>query len=164
MDFLCPDHHGLAFVPRLLALRNRGELPLRLLLIAHSPGAFLFEWVLVRPLLRPGDRIIAPSVSARDMIEWLCPELSPWVRVVPHPMRPLPEPGGPRAPAHLLSLGRLVPSKLVHRVLEALRILHDRGRTELRLVLAGPHQDRELLELVAVVEDHLAFDHRPPMA
>lgn len=31
-------------------------------------------------------------------------------------------------------------------------------------VLAGPHQDRELLELVAVVEDHLAFDHRPPMA
>ncbi len=138
VDFLCPDHHGLAFVPRLLTTRNHGGLAVRVLIIAHSPGAFLFEWALMRPLLRPGDRIIAPSTSAADMIEWVCPELSPWVRVVPHPMRPLPDPGRSRAPTHLSCLGRLVPSKLVHRVLEALRILHDRGRSDLRLVLAGP--------------------------
>lgn len=141
VEFLCPDHHCIAFAPRLTWIRNRGGLPVRLLLIAHSPGGFLVEWALLRPLLRPGDRIVAPSASARDMIAWLCPELSPYVRVVPHPIRPLAEPQPSRAPEHLLSLGRLVPSKLVHRQLEALRILHDRGHSSLRLVLAGPRTE-----------------------
>lgn len=31
-------------------------------------------------------------------------------------------------------------------------------------VLAGPHRDEELLRLAATVEDHLGFDHRPPMS
>jgi glycosyltransferase involved in cell wall biosynthesis len=141
VEFLCPDHHCIAFAPLLTWIRNRGGLPVRLLLIAHSPGGFLVEWALLRPLLRPGDRIVAPSASARDLIEWLCPELSPYVRVVPHPIRPLPAPPEPRAPEHLLSLGRLVPSKLVHRQLEALRILHDRGHGSLRLVVAGPRTE-----------------------
>lgn len=141
VEFLCPDHHCIAFAPLLTWIRNRGGLPVRLLLIAHSPGGFLVEWALLRPLLRPGDRIVAPSTSASEVIEWLCPELSPYVRVVPHPIRPLPQPGSPRAPEHLLSLGRLVPSKLVHRQLEALRILHDRGHAALRLVIAGPRTE-----------------------
>lgn len=141
VEFLCPDHHCIAFAPLLTWIRNRGGLPVRLLLIAHSPGGFLVEWALLRPLLRPGDRIVAPSTSASEVTEWLCPELSPYVRVVPHPIRPLPQPGSPRAPEHLLSLGRLVPSKLVHRQLEALRILHDRGHAALRLVIAGPRTE-----------------------
>jgi hypothetical protein len=88
-DFLCPSYEGLAFTPLLLALRNQSRARIRLLLIGHAPGMYAWEWVLLWPLLAPGDVIVAPTASARDVIAFLWPTLLPYVRVVSHPMAPL---------------------------------------------------------------------------
>ena len=42
--------------------------------------------VFIAPLLRPGDRIVAPSGHAASVIVWLEPRLEPFVRVVGHPI------------------------------------------------------------------------------
>src|SRR6185503_3649643 len=89
-DFLCPNYLGIPLAPLLIYLRNQSNSPIRLLLIAHAPGAYALEWALLRPLLRSDDVIIAPSNSAREVIEFLIPELAKHIRVVPHPVRPLP--------------------------------------------------------------------------
>lgn len=134
-EFLCPDHHGIPLLPRLAALRNRSGARVRLLVIAHSPAVYLLDWALLRPLLRPGDRIVAPTRSARATIALVCRALEPFVRVVPHPIRPLTA-SGSRA-ARAVMLGRLVPAKLVHRILDAVDGLRRRG-TRLRVDVAGP--------------------------
>ena len=134
-DFLCPDHHGIPLLPRLAWLRNHSRASLRLLLIAHAPAAYLLDWALLRPLLRPGDRIIAPTESARELIEFVCPSITSFVRVIPHPILPL----NPK-PAQALRavfLGRLVQSKLVHRLIDALQIVHRRGHA-IAMDIAGP--------------------------
>jgi hypothetical protein len=121
-DFLCPNYIGIPLTPLLLYLRNRSGAATRLLLIAHAPGAYVLELALLRPLLRSGDVIIAPTNSARDIIEFLSPELAAYTRVVPHPMRPLPCLRVIRRP-HLVSLTRMHASKLVHRQIEAMALL-----------------------------------------
>ena len=135
--FLCPNREGITLTPLLLALRNHCGARIRLLLIAHSPGAYLLEWVLLRPLLRPGDRVIAPSRSAADLISFLCPELHSFVRVIPHPMHPLPT-TSTREAARIVSLGRLVRGKLIHRQIEAMGILRARTGLQLKLEIGGP--------------------------
>jgi hypothetical protein len=116
-DFLCPGYELIPLAPLLLKLRELSGSAVRLLLIAHAPGAYALEWVLLRPLLAPGDRIVAPTRSARDTIGFLCPDLLPFVTVIPHPMPPLPHvPPQVRPPSPLLvSLGRLDETKLIHR-------------------------------------------------
>src|SRR5437899_7443997 len=89
-DFVCPNYVAIPAAPLLLYLRNRSRAPIRLLLIAHAPGAYALEWTLLRPLLRNGDVIIAPSKSAKEAIGFLSLELAAYTRFVPHPMRPLP--------------------------------------------------------------------------
>jgi glycosyltransferase involved in cell wall biosynthesis len=133
-DFLCPSYEGLPLLPWLLALRLRARSPIRLLLIAHAPGVSPLEWALLRPLLRPGDRIVVPSRSAASTLAFLCPELSPFVRIVPHPMQPLS--ARREAPRGLLALSRITPTKLLHRLIEAVALLG--RRPTLRLRIAGP--------------------------
>lgn len=134
-DFVCPSYEGMPFVPRLAALRNRSHSRSRLLLIAHAPGAWALEWALLAPVLAPGDLVIAPSESARQLMLALCPTLSPYLRTIPHPMRPLPEVG--TRERRIVSLGRLHPTKLVHRQIEAMAILQKRG-IRVRMEIGGP--------------------------
>ncbi len=94
------------------------------------------EWVLLHPLLVPGDVIVAPSESAGATIDYMCPALTPFVRVIGHPMEPLPNAPGSAAP-RLVSLGRLHQGKLLHRQVEAMALLRDQGSPPLRLDIGG---------------------------
>jgi glycosyltransferase involved in cell wall biosynthesis len=135
-DFFCPGYECISLTPLFLSLRNRSRSRIRLLFIAHAPGAYLLEWALIRPLLTPGDLIIAPSASAASLIDFLCPSLNTNVRVIPHPLHPLPsEANGARE--RIVSLGRITPTKLLHRQIEAMAILRRRG-VKLRMDIAGP--------------------------
>jgi glycosyltransferase involved in cell wall biosynthesis len=140
VDFFSPDYEATLLAPLFLAARNRARAHTRLLVIAHSPGAWPLEWAVLAPLLGPGDTIVAPSRNAADLITFLDSRLRPFVSVVPHPMAPLP-PERPESAAtgeRVVSLGRLHPSKLLHRQIEAVHLLHRRGHPALRLEIAGP--------------------------
>lgn len=144
-DFFCPAYECIALAPLFLSLRNTGKSDTRLLFIAHSAGAYAMEWALMRPLLVPGDVIAAPSRCAEKTIVFLCPELSPFVNVINHPINLLPE---PRAAARretgdirIVTLGRIDPSKLLHRQVEAVDILLKRGLKNIRMHIAGPLED-----------------------
>ncbi|WP_437587683.1 glycosyltransferase [Sorangium sp. So ce1000] len=139
-DFLCPNYRAIPLAPLLLYVRERSRSPIRLLLIAHAPGAYGLEWALLRPLLRSGDVVVAPTESARAVIDFLCPEVSAHTRVIPHPMRPLPRVEAGRG-AHIVSLTRMHPSKLLHRQIEAMAVLRGRGVAGLRMRIAGPTED-----------------------
>lgn len=140
--FLCPNWEAIVLAPLLIALRNRGRAPIRLLLIAHAPGAYAFEWALLRPLLRPGDLIVAPSDSAKATIECLCRDLAPWIRVIPHPMAPLPAPDvRTECDARLVSLGRITAGKLLHRQIDAIDVLRSRRRPLPVMDIAGAIED-----------------------
>jgi glycosyltransferase involved in cell wall biosynthesis len=139
-QFLCPNYLAIPLAPLLLYLRNRSRSRIRLLLIAHAPGAYALEWALLRPLLRSGDLIVSPTASARNVIDFLCPELTPYTRVVPHPMRPLPHIRCGRRQS-IVSLTRMHSSKLLHRQIEAMAILRGRGIRSIRMQVAAPLED-----------------------
>jgi glycosyltransferase involved in cell wall biosynthesis len=123
-DFLCPGFHCFPITPMLAHLRNLGQARVRFLLIAHAPGAYLIEWTLLCRLLRPGDLIVAPTQSAKEVIEFLCPDLTDYVRVIPHPIHRLP--GQDRPKEHrVVSLSRITPEKLLHRQIEAMAVIRD---------------------------------------
>lgn len=150
-DFFCPAYECIALAPLFLSLRNTGKSGTRLLFIAHSAGAYAMEWALMRPLLVPGDVIVAPSLCAKKTILFLCPELSPFVNVINHPVNLLPE---PRADARretgnirIVTLGRIDPSKLFHRQIEAVDILRKRGIKNIKMHIAGPLEDPQTGEL-----------------
>jgi len=145
-DFLCPNYLGIPLTPLLLYVRNQSSAGIRLLLIAHAPGAYGLEWALLRPLLRSDDVIIAPTNSAREVIEFLVPQLAKHTRVVPHPVRPLPHSRANRR-RHIVSLTRLHASKLLHRQVEALALLRDRGYRDVSMRIAGPLNEPKGQEL-----------------
>jgi glycosyltransferase involved in cell wall biosynthesis len=142
VDFLCPNWELIPFAPLLMAARNRAAAPVRLLFISHASASYGLEWALLAPLLAPGDRIVAPSHSARRAILLLAPALEPHVRVIHHPMEPLPsaapEPG---AGERLVSLGRINALKLLHRQIDAMAVLKARGRRLPVLEMAGALDD-----------------------
>jgi glycosyltransferase involved in cell wall biosynthesis len=140
-DFFCPAYEAQMLVPLFLALRNRAGANIRLLFIAHAPGAYVMEWTLMRPLLRDSDIIIAPSSSARETIEFLCPELTRFVRVVPHPMHLLPRADGTPKKDKIVTLARIHPGKLLHRQIEAMAVLRRRCASTPRMFIAGPLSD-----------------------
>lgn len=136
-DFISPAYHCLAVTPLLMALRNVSDASVRFLVVAHAPAAYVLEWALMAPLLRPGDRIIAPTRSAASVIGYLCPEIQPFVSVVAHPVHALPAaPGTLRN--EIVVLSRIRPDKLVHRLLDAVALLRDRGREVPPVRIAGP--------------------------
>jgi glycosyltransferase involved in cell wall biosynthesis len=136
-DFLCPSYECLPLLPFVLALRCRARSPVRLLLIAHSPAVCPLEWALLRRLLRPGDRIVVPSRGAGGTLDLLCPALTGYVRVAPHPMHPLPALRRPPGDG-LVALSRIHPSKLLHRLIEAVALLRRPGVSAPRLRIVGP--------------------------
>src|SRR5437016_4952940 len=89
-DFLCPNFVAIPSTPLLLYLRNCSRAPIRLLLIAHAPGAYALEWALLRPLLLMGDVTSAASTIEYYANNYHRSELAAYTRVVPHPMRTLP--------------------------------------------------------------------------
>ena len=145
--FFSPNYELQPLVPWLLSLRNAAKSPLRLLFIAHAPGKMPWIWKLLPPLLRRGDRIVAPSAHAARVIEWLIPEIAPAVRMIPHPI-PLPA-GSSKKPGrtsgeHFLVLGRLRPEKCLHQLLEGYALFSREPRRDLpSLVIAGPHVEEE---------------------
>jgi glycosyltransferase involved in cell wall biosynthesis len=140
--FLCPNYELIPFAPLLLEARNRARAPVRLLFISHASGSYGLEWALLAPLLAPGDRIVAPSHSARRAIELLCPALSPFIRVIHHPMEPLPVPAGTAERGdRVVSLGRIQAQKLLHRQIDAMAILRGRGRPLPTMEMAGALED-----------------------
>ncbi|MCC7054317.1 MAG: glycosyltransferase family 4 protein [Gemmatimonadaceae bacterium] len=144
VDFLCPSYEAVALLPLLAELRNAGAPHVSLLVIAHSPASWPLEWALLSGLLSAGDRIIAPSGSARDVILLMAPTLAPFVRVIPHPVagRPVsPARRVLRGPPRLVSLARLTPAKLLHRQLDAMALLRTRGGPMPVLDVAGEVTD-----------------------
>lgn len=143
VHFLCPAYDAVPLLPLLAALRNRAGAPVRLLIISHATGAYSMEWALLAPLLGPGDRVIAPSQSARATIELVCPALAPRIAVIHHPMEPLP--AGPRrepgAPRRIVSLGRIHAGKLLHRQIDAMAVLRERARPLPLMEIAGALDD-----------------------
>lgn len=136
-DFICPGFQSTRLIPRLLDLRNRSGARTRLLFINHSPGAFAYVFSLIPGLIRQGDIITAPSTCGTRVITALAPALSPFVHAIPHPMD-LPEPmDSDRKQDTILTLGRLVPEKLVHIQIEALARLRETTGRDIRLVVAG---------------------------
>ncbi|MDQ2955499.1 MAG: glycosyltransferase [Actinomycetota bacterium] len=141
-ELLCPSFELLPMLPVLLRLRELASASWRLLLIAHSPALYGLEWLAISPLLRAGDVVVAPTASAADIIELLCPAISRYVHVIPHPVPRLAMADrSQRAPTRLVSLTRIHPAKLLHRQLDALQVLHRAGHRELQLTIAGPLQD-----------------------
>jgi glycosyltransferase involved in cell wall biosynthesis len=140
IDFFCPNWECIPLTPLFLALRNRCRAPVRLLFISHAAGAYVMEWALLRPLLAPGDVIVTPSQSARDTVTHLSPDLSGYLRVISHPMEPLP-PGRRPEPGRVVSLGRINADKLLHRQIEAVAVIRDRGRRVPSLQIAGALDD-----------------------
>jgi glycosyltransferase involved in cell wall biosynthesis len=138
-DYFCPAYECMQLSPLFMALRNHSRANVRLLLIAHAPGAYIMEWVLLRPLLVPGDLIIAPSQSAKNLIEWLCPELAPFIRIIHHPIPMLPAVPAtqPSQTPRIVTLSRITETKLIHRQIEAMAILRARGYDNLRMEIAG---------------------------
>jgi glycosyltransferase involved in cell wall biosynthesis len=141
IDFICPDYTGIPFAPLIAAQRNRSSSPVRFLIIAHAPAVYALEWALLRPLLRPGDLIVAPTQSARGAIEILCPDVSEFVRVAPHPIPRLPHDSVRCRRRYIASLTRIHPTKLLHRQIQAAAVLRDRGVRNVTMRLAGPLTD-----------------------
>ncbi len=154
-DFFCPAFECIPLSPIFMALRNLGGSDIRLLLIAHAPGAYAMEWALLQPLLAAGDLIVAPSNSGKATIEYLCPELSPFIRVIHHPIHLLtPEPVDPPSPSQrgivrVVSMGRIEETKLIHRQIEAVDCLRQRGFKKVRMQIAGPLKDYGTGQLTA---------------
>ncbi|KJR42635.1 hypothetical protein MCHI_001469 [Candidatus Magnetoovum chiemensis] len=118
-DFLCPSYEGLTIIPLLTYLRNLSKSSIRILFLAHSPGCYSIEWILLKPLLRAGDVIAAPGISAKETIEFLCPELARFIKILPHPIHQLS--AKDRQKNNLIvSLSRIDPGKLIHRQIEAM--------------------------------------------
>jgi glycosyltransferase involved in cell wall biosynthesis len=129
VDFLFPSYECVPALPMLLLLRNRARCRTRLLFYSDTSATLCLWWALLRPLLRPGDRIVAPTESARRTIEFVCADVGPYLRVCGYPMPLPPEPAiasATRAPV-LTSMTRVVRTKLLHRQIEALAILKRRG-------------------------------------
>jgi glycosyltransferase involved in cell wall biosynthesis len=147
VDFLCPSYEAVALLPLFAELRSFSGASVSLLIVAHSPAAWPFEWAVLSGLLAPGDRIVTPSWSARGAIGALAPSLLPFVRVVPHPVSSAggsahtARARGNHAAPRIVSLARLTPSKLLHRQLDAHALLRTHGRASPVLELAGSTVD-----------------------
>ena len=70
-DFFCPSFECFPSTPYFLTLRNFSGSNVRLLFIAHSPAIYIMEWIMLSKILCPGDIIIAPSDSAKRVIDFL---------------------------------------------------------------------------------------------
>jgi glycosyltransferase involved in cell wall biosynthesis len=154
IDFLSPSFEAVSFASFFLYLRDLDQSPLRMLLIAHSPGAWPLDWLLLRPLLREGDIIVAPSQFARSTMLFLCPELDPYIKVIHHPIPSLApgkqstaketrKPTLPGAALKIVTLSRIIETKLIHRQIEAVPHLIASGYKNVHMIIGGPLNTRD---------------------
>jgi hypothetical protein len=143
-DVICPDYEHLATTPMLMALRNVAQSDVSFCFIAHSPAVYALDFALLSRLITPRDAIVAPTPFARDVIAHLNVDLAGHVEIIAHPLPRDLLTALERAPNHdgdsttLLTLSRITPTKLVHRQIDALAMLTDRGRADIDLCIAGP--------------------------
>lgn len=137
-DFLCPGYDCFRLLPRLLALRNMAGCRTRLLVHVITTATDNLLWALLRPLLRRGDLVIAASETTRRVLQYLCPDLSPYIRVVGIPVAPpVADHTVPKADhVELTSMTQFHAFKLLHRQIEAMAILRDQG-LDVRMNIAG---------------------------
>ncbi len=156
-DFLCPSFEAVPFTPFFLYLRNISHSPVRLLLIAHSPGGWPLDWLLLKPLLKQGDIIVAPGKFARRTILFICPEIEPFIHIIHHPIFPLAheseeaqravkKPPSKHTPVKLVTLSRIIESKLIHRQIEAVPHLIKAGYGNIHMAIAGSLKDENTNE------------------
>jgi glycosyltransferase involved in cell wall biosynthesis len=96
--------------------------------------------------LRDRDIIVAPTRNAAETIRFIYPVLSSYIRVVNHPIRSLADfrmgkDGSARNSylpddKYLVVFSRIHPDKLLHRAIEAIDILKNKGKT-IKLLIAG---------------------------
>lgn len=143
-DVICPDYRHLLLTPYLMALRNIAKSKTTFWFIAHSPALYSIEWALLSHVIADRDVIVAPTPFARSLITYLNPELAPRIEVVNHAVPAKVLAGldasgrdGSTNLRSLLSLSRVVPSKLIHRQIDAVALLVDRGHSTVKLRIAG---------------------------
>ena len=145
VDFLFPGYDLASALPLLVELRNRSRSGVRFLVRAHSPALCPLEWALLCALIMPGDVILCPSTSARALLTYLAPPLEGNLVVSPAPVGALPSPRSrdarPGRPIRLVTLGRVMPAKLLHRVIDGVASLPPSLRLRIRLWMAGPLTD-----------------------
>jgi glycosyltransferase involved in cell wall biosynthesis len=162
VDFLFPGYDLMTALPLLAELRNRARSRARLLVRAHSPALCPLEWALLCPLIMPGDVIMCPSTSARALLASLAPALEASLVVSPAPVGPLPRrpPRGTSAqhPVRLVTLGRVMPAKLLHRVIDGVASLRPGLRSRTQLRIGGPltGQDGRTLPYAASLDARAA--------
>ncbi len=145
VDVVFPCYQTQPYLPLLAAARNRARAKARLFLRAHSPAADPLDWALVSPLLAPGDLVLCPSPSAVEVLCRLAPPIAAFLRVLPPPVA-VPAEGSiagiatPRRhrEARLVTLGRLHPSKLIHRVLDGVAELERSTGVRATIMIGGP--------------------------
>lgn len=159
VDFFCPGFEAIPLAPYFVALRNRGRSRARLLFIAHAAAAYSAEWALLHPLLAPGDLIIAPSHSSAAAIDALCPALTPYTRVISHPMTPLDRAPNARRD-RIVTLSRLQPNKLIHRQIDAMAIVRRHlGHATPIMEIAGAESTSYTRTLAARIDRHGLGNH-----
>ena len=162
VDYLFPGYDLMTALPLLAELRNRARSRARLLVRAHSPALCPLEWALLCPLIMPGDVVMCPSASARALLASLAPALEASLVVSPAPVGPLPRrpPRGTSAqhPVRLVTLGRVMPAKLLHRVIDGVASLRPGLRSRTQLRIGGPltGQDGRTLPYAASLDARAA--------
>jgi glycosyltransferase involved in cell wall biosynthesis len=143
-DYICCAYDSLLMFPLILGLRNTANIDIRVIIISHSPAVYCYEWAMAGPLLQPGDIIIAQSKSGREAIEFLYPDLLPFIKQTHSPMPFLDEAAAIEKKEKLLvTLARIHEDKLIHRQIEALEILHHKYRQKVKMHIAGSLVDKD---------------------
>lgn len=135
-DFIWITYACSPFAVPLLWARTRVGARVRFIYQAHTVNT-PWLWFVIAPLLRAGDMVVVPSETAARVLAALCPGITSVIRVLPLPVRTgaLVESKSNR----VTSVLRVTPQKLVHRQIEALRML--RAATRPAMEIAGPLGD-----------------------
>jgi glycosyltransferase involved in cell wall biosynthesis len=139
-----------SLTPFLLIARelNKSSLSFVIPALAVSPDGWLVHWMLVAPLLRPGDIVMIPNETTWRALERVSPvfgehgALIPWPIDLQRVVRMLEEPGQPVAGERtVVYVGRMVHEKNVHLLIESMpAILREVPGAQLQLfvpTLAG---------------------------
>ena len=137
-DYISFGFGAFLSVPLFLTIRNKHRLNIKLLFISHAPGGHTFEFYFMQKLLRKGDIIIAPTKNAADTIKHLSPSIFDFVKIIHHPVEfnldvaNLPV----LKEKFFISLSRIHPDKLLHKVIDAVYKLKEEG-INIKFLIAG---------------------------
>lgn len=145
-QYICCSNDAILMIPLILTLRNISNIDLRLMIISHSPGMYLYEWAMAGPLLQKGDIIIAQSKNGYDVIKFFYPTIAQFITQVHLPLPFLREEIPSQASNKtdiLVTLSRIHEDKLIHRQIEAMSILKKKFRIKAKMLIAGSLGDKD---------------------